>query len=606
MDRGNLLSRSGALAAFALLAASACPAQISFPGQYPGGQYPGGQYPGGQYPGGQYPGTQYPGSQSPASGRRGQQTSPNSGTTSSSQTSAFHQTIAGMLRRVSSGSVVVEADDRRIVSATLNSSSRLSKIADGQGTVVARLADFQPGDHVTLDVTQDDNTSFRVFEMKRTRIGTDDEQRAALRPMDSDSLPIASGGGISATGGGSSNSAAASSGDDPDRPRLKRSPSASDSDGTPAPSATAADRPTVDRPTADRPSADRPTAVRPTVVPDYDSSRSATIARRAAPAPVAAATPDPDDPGPPRLTRNRDAATQRASAAQPGYTQPVDTQPVDTQPGPQQTAAQDMDDLSPRRLDAPPDRGLPVDPGAAPLRSSGNNIIDQARAAADEFANTLPNYEVKQFTTRYQTEQARGRQTSWRAIDTITTDVKAEGGRETYSNLMINGRRSNEAPEKTGAWSTGEFSSVLLDVLSPWTDAEFRNKRTTTIVNHSAIRYEFSVDQPNSHWHVTTESQSYAPAYSGAIWIDAQNFRVLRIEMSARDMPRGFPLDTVESAVDYDYVRLGDSQLYLLPTHAENLTCARGTADCQRNVTEFRNYKKFSADTSITFGTPDQ
>jgi len=187
----------------------------------------------------------------------------------------------------------------------------------------------------------------------------------------------------------------------------------------------------------------------------------------------------------------------------------------------------------------------------------------------------------------------------------VTADVKSQGGRETYSNLMVNGKRSGEAPEKSGSWSTGEFSSLQLDVLSPYTDAQFRNKRTTTMVNRAAVRYEFSVDQPNSHWHVNTESQSYSPAYTGAIWIDQQNFRVLRIELAARDLPRGFPLDTVESAVDYDYVRLGDAQQYLLPTHAEALSCARGTADCQRNVTEFRNYKKFSADTSITFGPPE-
>jgi hypothetical protein len=29
----------------------------------------------------------------------------------------------------------------------------------------------------------------------------------------------------------------------------------------------------------------------------------------------------------------------------------------------------------------------------------------------------------------------------------------------------------------------------------------------------------------------------------------------------------------------------------------------RGTGECSRNVIEFRNYKKFGADTSITFDT---
>ena len=569
--------RTSWICVLALAGGVAALAQISFPGQYPtGGQYPPGQYPPGQYPPGQYPPGQYPPGQNP--GQRGGRGIPGTNRTSTSQNSASHQTIEGMLRRISSGSVVMEADDRRIISATFGNTTKYSKVNEGQGTLTARLADFQPGDHISLDVTQDDNSAFHVAEIKRLRIGTDDEQSAARRPMDSDTIPLGSGGGSANSGSGSPDQ-------DPNAPRLKRAPgSGSDQASSSAPAASAPQRVQTDD-DPDRPRLRRASGSSDQAVPPQPVQRAAADPDP----PSRPAAPDPDDPGPPRLTRNRGATTQQASARPPASSQPVSP-----------SSQQSDDDLAPRRLDIPPDRPLSVQPDA-PARNNPNSIIEQARAAALEFSQSLPNYEVKQFTTRYQTELARGRQTSWRAVDTITADVKSEGGRESYGNLTINGKRSNEAPEKSGAWSTGEFSSLLLDVLSPYTDAEFRNKRTTTMVNRAAVRYDFSVDQTNSHWHVNTESQSYSPAYSGAIWIDQQNFRVLRIELQAKDMPRGFPLDSVESAVDYDYVRLGDSQQYLLPTHAEALSCARGSSDCQRNVTEFRNYKKFSADTSITF-----
>jgi len=112
------------------------------------------------------------------------------------------------------------------------------------------------------------------------------------------------------------------------------------------------------------------------------------------------------------------------------------------------------------------------------------------------------------------------------------------------------------------------------------------------------------VEQPNSHWQVEADTQSYTPAYTGSIWIDKESHRTLRIEMSAHNIPRSFPLDTVESSVDYDFVPIGDGK-YLLPVHSEALTCVRGTSECSRNVIEFRNYKKFTADTSITFD-PDK
>jgi hypothetical protein len=71
-------------------------------------------------------------------------------------------------------------------------------------------------------------------------------------------------------------------------------------------------------------------------------------------------------------------------------------------------------------------------------------------------------------------------------------------------------------------------------------------------------------------------------------------------------MPRTFQLDTVESAIDYDYVLIGDGK-FLLPVHSEALSCIRGTNSCSRNVIDFRNYKKFTADTSISFDdAPDK
>jgi len=79
---------------------------------------------------------------------------------------------------------------------------------------------------------------------------------------------------------------------------------------------------------------------------------------------------------------------------------------------------------------------------------------------------------------------------------------------------------------------------------------------------------------------------------------------VLRIEMEAKGMPANFPLDHVESATDYQYVRLGDAKQYLLPVHAETLSCERGTNYCSANVIDFRNCHKYSAKSTITFGAP--
>ena len=91
------------------------------------------------------------------------------------------------------------------------------------------------------------------------------------------------------------------------------------------------------------------------------------------------------------------------------------------------------------------------------------------------------------------------------------------------------------------------------------------------------------------------------PAYSGSVWIDKSTAQVRRIEMQADNVPTDFPLDTVEWAVDYDKIPLGEASFFL-PTHAENLGCQRGTSICSKNAIDFRNYHKFSGDSTIKFG----
>jgi hypothetical protein len=196
----------------------------------------------------------------------------------------------------------------------------------------------------------------------------------------------------------------------------------------------------------------------------------------------------------------------------------------------------------------------------------------------------------------------RGRPISWNVLDLITAELVYEDGKEQYRKLTLNNKPINKSIEELGgSWSKGEFASVLFDVFSPSTAARFRLRQSDTIARRIAWIYDFDVDQPRSHWRVQVGGQTYHPAYRGSMWIDKETFRVLRIEMRAVKLPADFPLDSVETATDYEFVRLGDANLYLLPVHAENLSCIRGTQDCSRNAIDFRNYRKYSGESTIIF-----
>ena len=258
-------------------------------------------------------------------------------------------------------------------------------------------------------------------------------------------------------------------------------------------------------------------------------------------------------------------------------------------------AAEEPEPVAAATTPAPEAAAAPV----VPAETAPDAMIDKARAAAENFTETLPNFVVQQMMARFQSTTSKP---DFKALDVVTTEVVFENGKESYRNLKINNKPVKEGMEQlNGSWSTGEFGTILRNLLSPMTAAHFHFRRETTAAGRAALVYGYDVDRENSRWLVKMASQSVEPAYRGAIWIDKETARVLRIEMEAVDLPDAFPLDKVETAADYGFVRLGATAQFLLPVHAETLGCQRGTSVCTRNQIDFRNYHKYSGEANITF-----
>jgi hypothetical protein len=232
------------------------------------------------------------------------------------------------------------------------------------------------------------------------------------------------------------------------------------------------------------------------------------------------------------------------------------------------------------------------------VASSSNDLISRTKEWAETFTNGLPNFVCQQMTTRYmQQSRAEG----WQALDVLTAKVIYEDGKENYREITVGGKRTDKSMlELGGSTSTGEFASTLHGLLSPRSQADFKFYRSSTIGTTPVAVYDFKVALPNSDWFIRVGGQALKPAYSGSLWIDKSTAQVRRIEMQADNIPKDFPLDSIEWAVDYDSVRLGTVS-FLLPIHAENLGCQRGSTICTKNEVDFRDYHKYSGESTITF-----
>jgi hypothetical protein len=242
-------------------------------------------------------------------------------------------------------------------------------------------------------------------------------------------------------------------------------------------------------------------------------------------------------------------------------------------------------------------RGKEITGNAAAAAASPElEPVEKAREIAWEFTDNLPDYTCEQRTLRY---EAKSRPINWKLRDRVTADLVYIQGREHYVNLKVNNKLLKKgSPMDSGTWSYGEYGTIMIDVLAHNTAAQFKFVKKTGTGARSALLYTYSVAQPNSHWQVQFEGRGIKPAYEGQLWIDSETLRVLRVEMRAREVPEDYPMDVVETTVDYGSVSVG-GRMVVLPVRAEVLACKRGLGACTRNTSEFRNYKKFTADSHV-------
>ena len=529
-----------------------CRAQIVIPvpgQQYPGGQYPGGQYPGGQYPQqypsqypqGQYP-NQYPQGQYPNQYPQGQY--PQGQYPQGQYPSQYPPGTIGL-----PGGVNVPAPKVPSKKPSDNSSSVRVALRAADGT----LRELGEKD-LYLETSNHKILKFRMLAKTQFRDKEGENYRdSLLKPGDQLSVQA--------------------SADDPETAlrvvlmragtQVERTAAARPFDHDSVKTPVAADMHsagTMEEPVESKGSG--------------NSSSGETSSTSINPPPAnAPANPAPEDL--PKAASSPDAAT----------------------PGTPRAASSGSTPGSPTASAVPPssDRFKPL-----PARLGGptDDIIESTKEATDKLIDNMPSFIVQQNTTRYFSNTFPAQ---WRALDVVGADVVSVDGKEDYRNITINGKPSNRPVEKSGAWSTGEFVTVLENMLSPYTAAAFRKSTDDNIGGRPAYTYNFRVQQENSDWNIISEFGAKAtPSYTGTMWIDKETFNIMRIEQQAGPMPPDFDFDKAETVVEYGFVRI-DNKSYALPVHSEVLTCARGSAQCTKNEINFQNYKKFTADSTIIF-----
>jgi hypothetical protein len=271
---------------------------------------------------------------------------------------------------------------------------------------------------------------------------------------------------------------------------------------------------------------------------------------------------------------------------------------------------------------------MPEPTNPPPFRSPARPTIEEQKSFfhlldvnAMHYSAGLPDFICTQTVRRYQltpaippgADRRRGQPQQvigagfWLPADVLTVKLSYFDNQEKYELILLNGHKTKETYQSSGFTSEGDFGSTLLELFAPDTKTKFQWDHWTHLRKRLTRVYAFRTTRDRSHYKIgigqgETRARSVIVGRKGFVYADDATQMVMRIVSEAVEIPLGFPVSAQISILDYDYAAVGDKQ-FLLPLRADERIFSPRIQF--KNVVEFRDYRKFTGESTISFDVPD-
>ncbi|HUA58256.1 MAG TPA: hypothetical protein VML19_05855 [Verrucomicrobiae bacterium] len=233
---------------------------------------------------------------------------------------------------------------------------------------------------------------------------------------------------------------------------------------------------------------------------------------------------------------------------------------------------------------------------------SVEEILAKIQTNTSQFLQSLPDFVCDETITSKAV--IRGRQRQY-VNESHFVGRQQKQGRMTFTEtrevISINGKAVPKNTRPQGPiFFGGGFSSVLhttfgKDTVAAQTykvasEEEFRGRPTLVI--------EFSTRPGQQDLRFDFDGKAYVENDRGKAWIDKESMRILRLEREYLNVPRR--QSPMVATVEYGEAQIG-GQAYWMPVTVTASQVKGSTGDEEQYVAQYRNYRKFEAQSSIIY-----
>ena len=244
-----------------------------------------------------------------------------------------------------------------------------------------------------------------------------------------------------------------------------------------------------------------------------------------------------------------------------------------------------------------PEGLTPRSPGPAVPEQQTKDLLAFVRQANEDLYSSLKSFVCNEAMRRY---VGRINGESSRQIDTINAKLSFENGVEHYTEIRQNDHERESISNITGAWSTGEFGTLLLqtEVLLETQPVLFAGN--TDLDGIPAAIYRLDISEQDSPWDLVIRSEHFRIPFRTEIWASRATGQILQIERTSTGVPSSQGISGIKWRVTLHAVEL-NGRNWLLPSTGEYIVLYEHSSRREWNEITFSNYHRYGSEVALRF-----